>query len=505
MNSVWQDLRYAFRTLGQNKGFTTIAVLTLAVGIGLNASVFTITDAMLFKGFPFDKSDRIVYLGSKDTRQKYEYGPVSYPDLRDWRAQAKSFSGLAAAGGTSIALTDNTGLPELHFGARMTANGFQVIGQKPILGRDFTPADELPGAPPVGILAYGFWERRFGKDPSVIGRSFPMSGIYTTVVGVMPKGLQFPFDEDIWIVLGPRAETEKREFRNLVVWGRLGDGVDIKSARAEMNAVGANLLKDHPTTNQGFVPVVLSYDQFYFGDVTTMFGAMMAAVGFVLLIACANVANLLLARAVGRSREVSIRIAQGAGRWRLVQQLLVESLLLSTAGGLFGWLIAVGAVRLFRILTVPFNFYGWIDYSMDARVLGYLIIVSLGTGVLFGLVPALRLSKFDVNSSLKEGGRGSSAGVHSRRLSGLLVVSEMALAIVLLAGAGLMIRSFFNVFHAALGVNTHNVLGFRITLPQARYKAADEVSFHDRLHDRLLLFPAWIRFRSVTHPRLGDR
>jgi putative ABC transport system permease protein len=489
MSSFWQDLRYAFRTLSKSKGFTAIAVLTLAVGIGINAAVFTITNASLFKGFSFDKNDRIVYLGSRDTRQKWDNGPVSYPDLRDWRAQAKSFNGLAAATGTSIAFIDNTGLPEFHFGARMTANAFQVIGQKPIIGRDFTAADELPGAPPVAILTYGFWDRRFGKDPSIVGRSFSMSGIYTTVVGVMPKGLVFPYDLDIWIVLGPRAETEKREFRNLIVFGRLADGMNIKGARAEIDTINHNLQKDYPNTNQSFVPVVLSYNQFYFGDLTTIFSAMMAAVVFVLLIACANVANLLLARAVGRSREISIRIALGAGRWRLVRQLLVESLLLSSAGGVFGWLIAVGAVHIFKVLTVPFNFYSWIDYSMDWRVLAYLVAASIGTGVLFGLVPALRLSKLDVNSALKEGGRGTSAGAHSRRLSGILVVSEMALAIVLLAGAGLMIRSFLNVFHATLGVKTDNVLVFRITLPQARYKAADEISFHDRLHERLTALP----------------
>jgi len=492
MVSLWQDLRFAFRTLGKSKGFTAIAVLTLALGIGINAAVFTLTNAWLFKGFPFDKNNLILYLGSKDLSHDFPFGPVSYPDFRDWQAQAKSFDGLATASGMQMNLSDDAGLPETHRAARMSANSFQVIGQKPFAGRDFTAADGAPGAAPVAILTYGLWERRYGKNLSIIGRTVRMNGISTTVIGIMPRDFSFPFDGDLWIPNIPTPEDSvKRDARNMIVFGRMAAGVTVQSARAEMNTIAQNLQRAYPLTNQGFAPVVLTYNEFYNGPrIFVISTAMLVAVAFVLLIACANVANLLLARAVGRSREISIRIALGAGRWRLVRQLLVESLLLSAAGGFLGWLIAKGATRIFDVVTTPMGKPSWIDFSMDVRVFAYLVAVSIGTGLLFGLAPALRLSKIDVHTGLKEGGRGSSAGVHGKKLSRLLVIGEMALAIVLLAGAGLMIRSFLNIYRASLGVSTANVLTMRLPLPAAKYpQPSDQITFHDRLHVRLASLP----------------
>ena len=489
--SLLTDVRFGLRTLAKNPVFTLVAVIALSLGIGVNAIVFTLTNTVILKGFPFDKNDRIVYMGSRNVTRSDQFGPVSYADFRDWRKQARSFVGMAAASGAQVNLTDNNGLPETHRAAEMTANSFYLIGQKPLIGRDFRSEDEAIGAPQVMILTYGLWERRYGKDVSIIGRTVKLNGVPTTIIGVMPKGMTFPFDGDLWFPLVPTADSEKRELRNLIAFGRLAVGATLESARAEMETVAHNLATAYPVTNQNFAPVVWSYNRFYVGtQITTIFLAMLVAVSFVLLIACANVANLLLARAVSRSREISIRIAVGATRWRLVRQLLIESLILAAAAGVLGWLLGLWGVHIFDVVTTPFGKPSWMIFSMDYRVFAYLAAISLGSSLLFGLVPALRLSKLDILSGLKDGGRGASEGHHSKRLSSLLVIGEMALAIVLLAGAGLMIRSFLNVYRASLGVNTKNVLTLRLILPQAKYaQPNDQVFFHEHLKTSLESIP----------------
>lgn len=490
--SLFSDVRFGLRTLARNPVFTLVAVIALSLGIGANAVVFTLTNTVLLKGFPFDKNDRILYLGSRNVTRSDQFGLVSYADFRDWRTQAKSFVGIAATSGAQINLTDDKGLPETHRAAQMSANSFYLIGQKPLIGRDFTSADEAVGAPQVMILTYGLWERRYGKDANIIGRIVKLNGTPTSIVGVMPKGITFPFDGDLWFPLVPTADSEKRELRDLIAFGRLTDGATLESARAEMQTIGHNLAMAYPVTNQNFAPVVWTYNRFYVGtEITTIFLAMLVAVSFVLLIACANVANLLLARAVSRSREISIRIAVGATRWRLIRQLLIESVIIAAAGGALGWLLGLWGVHIFDVVTTPFGKPSWMIFSMDYRVFAYLAAISFGSSLLFGLAPALRLSKLDVLSGLKDGGRGSSEGHHSRRLSSLLVIGEMALAIVLLAGAGLMIRSFLNVYRASLGVNTtKNVLTLRLILPQAKYSHPnDQVFFHERLKTSLESVP----------------
>ena len=491
LEAFLQDARFGLRMLRKNPGFTAVAVLTLAVGIGMNATVFTLTNAVLFKGFPFDKNELIYYLGSRNLSSKLPAVFVSYPDFRDWQMQAKSFSGLAAAQYEQITLSDNSGLAETRFAAFMTSNSFRVIGQKPAIGRDFTASDEAPGAPPVTILTYGLWERRYGGDSSIIGRAVRINGVPTEVIGVMPKGVVFPVDVVLWVPMVPNADTEKREVRNLAVFGRMREGVTTKLARAEMKGIARNLQNQYPVTNQGFAPVVLNYNEFTNGPrFTIIFTAMLVAVGFVLLIACANLANLLLARAVGRSREIATRVALGASRWRLIRQLLAESLTLSVAGGAVGWWLAVRAVHVFDVVVTPLGKPSWFDFSMDFRAFAYLATISIGTGIIFGLAPALRLSKLDVNTNLKDGGSGVTFGVRGKRLSGLLVVTETALATVLLAGAGLMIRSFLNLYRASLGANTTNVLAMSVALPRAKYpQPNDQISFHDHLTAGLKSLP----------------
>src|SRR5579863_1070915 len=383
------DLRLGFRSLLKNPGFTAVAVAMLAIGIGVNATVFTVTNAVLFKGFPMvDRNDRLLYITPKDSNCC-----VSYPDFLDYRSQAKSFQGMAIAHGVSKTLNDGSGLSERLDANESSANTFEVVGRKPILGRDFTPSDEQPGAPPVAILSYGFWERRYGKNPAVIGQTVRMNGAPTTLIGVMPQGFSFPQKVDVWVPLVRTERVMNRENRDTwMAFGRLADGVTIEAARSEMDIIGKRLAIAYPVTGREHPPLVQKFDEFFIGpNAALIYGSMWGAVGFVLLIACANLANLLLGRAY------SLAMAQKAS-----------------------WLI--------------------VDYTMDSRVLAYLIAISIGTGIVFGLAPALRLSNLDVNASLKDGGRAATSGGRGRYLSALLVTGEMALAIVLLAGAGVMIR-----------------------------------------------------------------
>jgi putative ABC transport system permease protein len=482
------DIRLSLRNLAKNPGFAAVAVTMLAVGIGVNATVFTVTNAVLFKGFPLVAgNDRLRYISYRNSNCC-----VSYPDFLDWKAQSKSFDGMAIVHGVGIALTDSSGFPENLSGNENSADVFRLVGARPMLGRDFTAADEMPGAAPVAILNYGFWERRYGKDPTIIGRTVRMNGALTTYIGVMPEGFSFPQTVDVWVPLVQTPKVMNRENRDTwVVVARLANGVTVETAQAEMDVIGKRLATEYPVTNRELLPEVQTFTQFFIGpNAALIYGSMWGAVGFVLLIACANLANLLLARAISRSREISVRIALGAGRWRIIRQLLIESVMLSGMGGFLGWWIAKWGVRSYALAMANKSSWLVLDYSMDHRVLGYLIAISIGTGLLFGLVPALRLSKLDVNASLKDGGRSATGGSRGKHLSALLVTGEMALAIVLLAGAGVMIRSYLKIHTADIGADTANVLGGSVNLPSEKYpRPEDKISFFDRLIPRLEAMP----------------
>jgi putative ABC transport system permease protein len=497
VEAFFRDIRYTLRTLGRNPGFTAVAVMTLAIGIGVNAAVFTVTNATLFKGFPqVDRNDRLLYMTSG------RGCCVSWADFQDWRAQAKSFQGMALVHGVSVNFSDRSGFPERYDATLVTANTFKLAGQKPILGRDFTPADEVPGAGPVAILCYAFWEKQFGKDASIVGRMVRIDGVPTTVIGVMQRGFSFPQNQELWVPLRPTPEVQRRDNRDTwFVFGRLSEGVTVKSARAEMEAIGRRLGNAYPLTNQGrnLVPYVENFREFFIGsNATVIYEAMWGAVGFVLLIACANLANLLLSRAMSRSREISLRIALGAGRWRIIRQLLIESVMLSGLGGVIGWWIAKWGVYTLApdgsgvSDETPGTWFDHVlDYSMDHRVFFYLVAISAGTGLLFGLAPALRLSKLNVNAALKDGGRGSTGGgSRGKHLSAILVTAEIALAVVLLAGAGVMIRSFLSIYTANMGFGTENILTALISVPNARYPRTEaQIAFYDRLKTRLEAIP----------------
>lgn len=486
--SLIEDIAYALRSIRRAKGFTATAIATLAIGIGVNAAVFTVTDAALFRGFPHvDPDNRILYLSSNTG--------TSYADFEDWRAQAKSFSGMGVVwnGGLRLIIRDEKVGQETYDGTELSAGSFRVLREKPIVGRDFEPFDAIPGAAPVAILSYGLWERRYEKDASIIGRTIQINDNPTTVIGVMPEGFDFPHHRvDLWVPLAPTPELRRRDNRRMwFAFGRIADGVTVRSAQAEMNLIVRRLGDLYPETNRGVgVRVEKFRDAFVGPNATALYGSLWGSVGFVLLIACANLANFLLARAIGRSREISVRIALGATRWRIIRQLLIESVMLSSLAAVPGWLVALGGVRAYELLAhAPGSYDRW-NYSLDYSVFLYFVSISILAGLLFGLAPAITLSKLDISSTLKDGSRGATSGAGKRRLSTVLIAGEVALAVVMLAGAGVMIRSFLKVYAADIGVKTANILTLSVRPGAPRYPDSPaRVSFLDQLAARLRAIP----------------
>ena len=485
------DLSYGFRILLRNPGFTAVAIIVLALGIGANMTVFTLANAFLFKNLPFEDSDRILYVSNTLRTRPGTVRSVSYPDFVEFREHAKSFEGLAAFANRTVDLSDGKGFPERYRCPVITANGFSIIGQKPALGRNFVPEDEQPGAQPVVLLSYALWESRYARDPAVIGRTIRVNDAPTVIVGVMPRGVTFPGASNVWMPLVRTSDLQQRNVRNLTMFGRLAGNATLSSARAELSAIAGRMADEFPATNEDLGVLVQNFsDRFNGSETKLVFRSLLGAVAFVLLIACANVANLLLARAAGRSREISIRTTLGASRWRVVRQLLVESFLLATGAAILGWLIAVWGVRVFDAALVPAVKPPYIDFAMDGRVLGYFVAITAGAGILCGLAPVLQLTRLDINAALKEGSSAAGSSGRTRLLFGLLVVTEMSLAVILLVGAGLMIRSLLNTFRADIGVNTTHVLSMNVNLRATKYpRVEDRVHFYDRLKDRLETLP----------------
>ena len=498
--SCWQDLRYALRTLAANPGVTIVAVLALALSIGANTTVFSVVSSALSFDMGVDQVERLVFISATDASRRDSFSQ-SYLDLRDFRPEIKSIQDLAAYRFVPVNLSDTRGLPERYSCVQMSANAFSVIEIKPVLGRSFSAEDERPDASPVLMLTYHIWQNRFGKDPAILGRTVKVDEVARTVIGVMPPNMRFPEDTDLWTPLSASDLLGNRNNRDLLLFGRLGDGVKLATARAEMDTIAYRLAARDPASYKGLVADVRPFLELIgVYDARSLLIAMLCALGFVLLIACADVANLLLARAAARSREISIRIAIGAGRGRIIRQLLIESLALAITGGFFGWLIALAGLRWFDAASSKSPRPSWVDFSMNTRAFVYLAAISLGAGILFGLAPALRLSKADVNSAVKDGGHGAAGGKQSRRLANLLVVFEMVLCVVLLAGAGLTIRSSINLYSSPIGVNPSSVLTMHINLPEAKYpRAADQISFHERLKTKLGSLPGVESVSLASH------
>ncbi len=493
MGTIGQDLIFALRVLRKSPGVALVIVAALALGIGANATVFTIVNGFLLRNLPFADSDRILYISSAGGPGGNSRGE-SYPDYHDFQAQARSFTSLGAFARFDVDVSDGAGLPAQYKGARLTTGTFSLIGQRPILGRDFLPEDAAPGAPPVAILTSALWLSRYNGEHSVIGATIRINQIPTVVVGVMPPGLRFPGDSSLWIPLTPTGDWTRREYRALTMFGRLAPGATPASARREMSALAGRLERQYPATNHQIGVRVERFNDYFIGqDTRLILLALLGAVGFVLLIACANVVNLLLARAVLRAREMSIRAALGAGRWRVIRQLLVESMLLAVTGGVLGSALGIWGVRAFEATILPDERAAYLDFSPDYRVLAYLGAITIAAGLLAGLAPALRLSRLDLNDALKDGGRAAGGARSGRKLSGALITLEVALAFVLLAGAGLMIRSFLNMARTPIGAQTDHLMSMDILLRPGTYpNDAAQMPFYDRLLERVGAMPGVI-------------
>ena len=486
-----RDLRFAFHLMIKDRWYSAVAIVALALGIGVNATVFTLVNAVLIKGLPYKDSGSL-YMLSSQRQQGNRGGSVSAADLDDWRAQTKTFVGLAAFSPTSFNLSDDRSAPQQARGARITSNTFALLGQPMLLGRDFAPGEDRKGAESVAILGYDLWKTRYAGDPAVLGRSLRIDGKPATIIGVMPEGMLFPSNTEIWVPTVPATEQESRGSRDLQVFGRMRNDTTRAQAQTEFNGIATRLAAAYPDTNKEFKLVAIETfnERFNGGQIRVVFLSMMGAVGFVLLIACANVANLLLSRSAHRSREIAVRIALGATRWRVVRQLLIESIVLGCMGGVIGLGLAVIGVRLFDNAVSGTGKPYWIVFSFDPTVFAFLAAVCVLTGILFGLAPALQVTRTNVNEVLKEGGRGNAGGVRARWLSGTMVVLELALTLVLLVGAGLMVRSFLKMYTLDLGIRTQNLMSMRMVLPDTKYLTPEtRRAFYDRLAPRLASLP----------------
>ena len=501
---VLEDVRFALRLFAKRPWITAAIVAVLAAGISVNAAVFTFVNAVLIRGLPFEHGERIVYLASNNLTKNQEELRLSFPDYIDWRDQAESLEDIAASQATSFNLADGTSLPERLRGERITANTFSLLGVRAALGRTFEAGEDSVQTDPLVLLGYGVWQRRYGGDSAVLGRTIRVDGIERTVVGVMPRGFRFPFDSAIWVPLTPDDEMKRRDRRRLSGFGLLAPGASLDQVRAELDLIAGRLQQEHGETNEGVGAVVMTFNEKYNGgNVRVMFLAMLGAVGFVLLIACANVANIQLARAADRQREMSIRRALGAGRWPVIRQLIVENVLLAVCGGLLGLGISWFGIRAFDVLTKPVRPY-WIEFTFDAVVFSYLAMICLAAGALFGMAPAIQAARVNINDTLKQGSRGQTAGSQARHLSSALVVAEVFLATVLMVSAGLMVHSFWNIYTMDLGVRTDKLLTLALPLSEIKYpKPRDRVAFQERLMPSILALPGVESAAVMSHLPAG--
>ena len=491
MQKIWQDLRYALRTSLKKPAFTLIAVMTLALGIGASTAIFTVVDAALLRGLPYKSPDQLYHLWERRPQQEFSQREFSYPDYQDYqRNKAFEIAGYTGGGG----IMTGRGEPERVFSPRATANFFSVLGVDPVIGRTFQPGEDKPGTQRVTVLTYGMWQRRFGGDAAILGQSLTLNGESYIVIGVLPASFQFALRQaDLWLPYQPtEGQLTRRFMHGTNVIGRLKPGVTLEQGQTELSAIAKRIEEEHNESHAGTGVKVISLQEQLVGDVKPILFVLLAAVGFVLLIACANVASLLLTRSLSRHKEVAIRSALGASRWRVVRQMLTESVLLSLAGGVAGLVIAYWGVDTL-IAALPDNQLNSLPFlkslHMDARILGFSFGLSLLTGIVFGLAPALQSSRLDLNEVLKEGSRTTAGGAR-QRLRSAFVVTEITLAVVLLVGAGLMMKSLLRLLQTNVGFNPENVLTMTVVLPPGKYTEPNTlVSFHQQLKERIESLP----------------
>jgi len=507
MQSFWQDLRYGARMLLKKPGFTLIAIVTLGLGIGANTAIFSIVNGVLLSALPYPQPEQLTMVWLDNRQQGIRDDITSYPNFQDWRDRNKTFQGMAGARSLNFSLT-GVGEPEEIRAATVSANFFQLMGVNPARGRGFTAEEEQPGKDKIVVLSHGLWQRRFGGDPGILNKTISLNGEPHVVVGLMPPGFQFPEKTEIW---GPLAPDEQARAARGSFWlpvvGRLKPGVTRAHAQADMDVIGKQLEQQYPDTNAGYGVNVVPLMEQTVGSIRRSLLVLFGAVLFVLLIACANVANLLLAGAAARQREIAVRVALGAGRWRIIRQLLTESALLSVAGGALGVLLASWGLQLLLDLS-PANIPRLENIRLDARALGFTLGLSLLTGLIFGLAPALQTSHLELSETLKEGGRTGAGGARAQGLRSVFIVAEVALTLALLVGAGLLIRSFWRLHQVNPGFKTDRLLTLQLTLPRSKYpEGLPRVSFFERLQERLAALPgveAASATSSILLPRLTN-
>ncbi len=497
MHTLWQDLRFGARMLLKNPGVTLVAVIALTLGIGANTAIFSVVNAVLLRSLPYEDGERLAIVW--ENRQSGKGNPqnvINLGNFFDWKDQNNVFSDMAAFFDLNRNLTSD-GEPEEVAGQIATTNLFSVLGVKPIQGRTFAPDEGKPGQPRVVVIGYDLWQRRFGGDPNIVGRNITINNEPNTIIGVLPadvgwhvqKGSMIKKAPEIWSPWQVSNELRERKGRFARAVARLKPGVTLAQAQNEMNIIGARLEQQYPEFNTNWGVNVVPLRTQFTGEIRKPLLILLGAVGFVLLIACANVANLLLARAASRRKEIALRAGLGASRWRIARQLLTESVLLSALGGVFGLLLAWWGTKALIALSPP----GLMDLrnvAVNLPVLGFTFGLTLLTGIIFGLVPALEAARFDLTDSLKEGGKNIGGGARSQRLRNLFVVTQVALALVLLVGAGLLMKSFNRLQSVEPGFEPNNLLTMQINLPGRKYDTDRKIiDFFKRAIEQLQAIP----------------
>jgi predicted permease len=508
LDDLMQDIRFAARLLLKERRFTLAAVTVLALGIGANVAVFTMVNTVFLRGLPFPEPDRIVRIWTISQDARGSRSRPSEPTYERWRDEARSLSDLAAHTAASLSVSDDVVAPERVSAAYVSANLFRLLGQPPLVGRDFADEDDLRGASPVVVIGHRLWRDRYASDPSVIGRTLRTNGQTATIIGVMPPDMRFPGKVDLWL---PRAQLPRRaglrSTRLFDVIGRLADEVTLDQARAELATISVGLAEAFPETNANRTSYLQPYYEWTVDEeqIGMFFLLLQAVVPFVLLIACANVANLMLARSARRAREVAVRVSLGAGRGRVVRQLLVESVLLAVVAGVAGLGVAAAGLRWTEMVTRNMDdIPHWMTFTMDGTVFVFVAMVCLATGILFGVVPAVQASKTDVHQVLKDGGQSDIGGRQGRRWTGALIVGEVALTLVLLASAGFLVRSYLTLEGTNLGFDTSPLLTMQLSPALARYpELAQRRAFFQQVEEHLSSISAIDSVAVSNRPPIG--
>ncbi|HEV2706869.1 MAG TPA: ABC transporter permease [Pyrinomonadaceae bacterium] len=496
MSTVLQDVRYAMRMFLKSPGFALVALVALALGIGANTAIFSVVNAVMLRALPYSDADRLVVLWEHNRQGNNPHNVLAPANFMQWRDEAKSFTEMAAFYDARLNLTGE-GEPEEIPTQVTTANLFRLLGREAAMGRTFMDEDAEAGKNNVVIISHGLWQRRFGGTSDVVGKKLSLNGQVVTVLGVMPEDFRWFIKEnslvgkpaELWLPTKFDESYRNARGRFISAAARLRDGVSVEQAQAEMSGIAARLEREQPQSNTGWGATVVPVREQFAGEIKTALLVLLGAVAFVLLIACANVANLMLARATARQKEIAIRAAMGAGRLRVARQLLTESVLLSLAGGALGLLLALWGVDALVALSPP-NLIGNEGVGISLPVLGFTFAVSLLTGVVFGLAPALEASRFNLNDSLKESGKSNAGSSRGRRVRNVFVVAQVALALVLLVGAGLMIRSFSRLQSVDPGFDPQGLLTMRVQLPGAKYKeTAQRIAFYREAVERMRALP----------------